>query len=56
VEAGVQGDPYFTTVSAGLFAAARVGENFEAQLSAGFSEQAGRGAKPYVSLGLSKLF
>jgi hypothetical protein len=56
VEAGVHGDPYFTTVTAGAFAGARLGNNLEAQLSAGISEQAGRGAKPYVSLGFSQLF
>lgn len=56
IEAGVQGDPYFTTVSAGAFASTRLGRNLEGQLSAGFTEQAGRGAKPYVSLGVSQLF
>ena len=56
VEAGVQGDPYFTTVSAGAFAGTRLGENLEGQLSAGITEQAGRGAKPYVSLSFSQLF
>jgi hypothetical protein len=56
VEAGVQGDPYFTTVTVGAFAGTQLANNLEAQLSAGISEQAGRGAKPYVSLGFSKLF
>jgi hypothetical protein len=56
VEAGVQGDPYFTTVSAGAFAGTRLSKNLEGQLSAGITEQAGRGPKPYVSLGFSQLF
>jgi hypothetical protein len=56
VEAGVQGDPYFTTLTGGAFMGSQIGNNFEAQLSVGISEQAGRGAKPYASIGFSKLF
>jgi hypothetical protein len=56
LEAGVQGDPYFTTISAGAFVSTRLKGDLEGQLSAGVTEQAGRGPRPYLSLGLSQLF
>ena len=56
VEGGIQGDPRYTTLSAGLFAATRLAKDFEGQLSAGARDQAGRELKPYLSAGFSLLY
>lgn len=51
-----QGDPTYKRGSLGAHVAFRLAGAWEAQLSAGGSEQAGRDAKPYVSVGFSKVF
>lgn len=56
VEAALQGDPRYTTVSAGAFAATQLARNLEGQVSAGALAQEGRDVLPYGSVGLSVLF
>lgn len=56
VEGILQGDPTYKRGSLGAHVAFRLTGPWEAQLSAGASEQAGRDARPYASLGLSRLF
>jgi hypothetical protein len=56
LEAGLQGDPNYRSSSLGLFAATKLGPNLEGRVSAGASDQAGRHARPYATLGLSLLF
>lgn len=56
IEAGVQGDPRYTKGFAGAFASKPIGKNLDLLIAAGASEQAGRGARAYGSIGLSKLF
>ncbi len=51
-----QGDPTYKRGSLGGHVAFRLSGPWEAQLSAGASEQAGRDAKPYVSVGFSRVF
>lgn len=51
-----QGDPTYKRGSLGAHIAFRLSGPWEAQLSAGASEQAGRDAKPYVSVGFSRVF
>lgn len=56
VEAGVQGDPSYTRRFAGAFASTLIGENLDLLVAAGASDQAGRSARPYGSIAISKLF
>ena len=56
VEASVQGDPSYTRGNLGLHVATGLGDKWEGALTAGASEQGGRGAKPFVSLGVSRVF
>lgn len=56
VEAGVQGDPRYTKGFAGAFGSKPIGKNLDLLVAVGASEQAGRGARAYGSIGLSKLF
>lgn len=56
LEGSIQGDPRYTTVSGGVFAATRLAENVEGQVSAGLRGQEGRDLGPYASVGLSVLF
>lgn len=56
LEAGVWGDPRFTQTSTGAFAAASVKGGFEVQLGAGAKFQHGHRTRPYIALGLSKVF
>lgn len=56
VEAGLQGDPSYRSASLGLFAATQLGRHLEGRVSAGASDQEGRRARPYATLGLSLLF
>jgi hypothetical protein len=55
-EAALQGDRNYTRASVGGFVATGLGKKIEGRLGAGISEQAGRNAQPYVSVGFSKLF
>ncbi|MXP42080.1 cellulose biosynthesis protein BcsS [Altererythrobacter soli] len=56
VEAGVQGDDTYTRGSLGLFVSTMFAEKSEVRISGGLSEQAGRNAKPYAALSLSRTF
>jgi hypothetical protein len=56
VEASIQGDPSYTRGNFGLHVATGLGTKWEGSLTAGASEQAGRGPKPFVSLGVSRTF
>lgn len=56
VEGIVQGDPTYTRGSLGGHIATGLGGGWLGQFSAGASEQAGRKARPYAALGLSRLF
>lgn len=56
LEAGLQGDPNYRSVSLGLFAATGLSSGLEGRISAGASDQEGRRARPYATLGLSLLF
>lgn len=56
IEGGVMGDPTYTQGTAGGFVGIALDGGLNLQVSAGASEQAGRGAKPYASIGLSRLF
>lgn len=56
LEGIVQGDPTYTRASLGGHVATPLGKRWEGQISAGASEQAGRKARPYVSLGVSRVF
>lgn len=56
IEGSIQGDETYTRGGAGLFASTALGRNWEGRLSSGFSEMAGRGAKPYAAFSLSHLF
>jgi hypothetical protein len=52
-------DPHLRSYTRGClggFIATGLGSKIEARLGAGLSEQAGRRARPYVSVGLSKVF
>jgi hypothetical protein len=56
LEAGLQGDPNYRSVSLGLFAAAKLGTKVEGRVSAGASDQQGRQTRPYATVGVSLLF
>lgn len=56
VEGGIQGDPSYKRGFAGVFASQAIARNMTLQVSAGASEQAGRGPRAYGSIALSKLF
>lgn len=56
LETLLQGDPTYTRVSLGAHLSTALGGDWQGQLSAGASEQAGRKAKPYVALGVSRVF
>ena len=56
VESIVQGDPTYTRASLGAHVATPLGGGWEGQVSAGASELAGRNARPYASLGVSRVF
>jgi hypothetical protein len=56
VEAGLQGDNSYTRGSLGVFLSSRIADKTEARISGGFSEQRGRGAKPYGGIALSRTF
>jgi hypothetical protein len=56
LEAGLQGDPNYRSASLGLFAATQLTSQLEGRVSAGASDQEGRHARPYATLGLSFLF
>ncbi|MEJ2459911.1 MAG: cellulose biosynthesis protein BcsS [Novosphingobium sp.] len=56
IEGGVQGDRNYTRPSAGLFASTRLGNKWQGLLSGGISKQKDRSARPYVSLGVSRVF
>jgi len=56
VEGGVQGDSSYTQGRLGLFAATSLAPKTEGRISFGATDQAGRHAKPYVALGLSRTF
>lgn len=55
-ESGIQGDPSYTKGSLGGFVAVPVARNFDLQFGAGATEQAGRGARGYGSIALSRIF
>lgn len=56
LEGILQGDPTYKRASLGGHIAKPLGGGWEGQFSAGASEQAGRKARPYVSLGISRVF
>jgi hypothetical protein len=56
VEAGISGDPRYTTKTAALFLASRIGRNLEGSVSAGVLEPDGRDIRPFGAVGLSLLF
>lgn len=56
LDGGLQGDPQYSSKSAGAFVSSSLGSSIDGQLSVGLSDQEGRGAAPYIGLGLSKLF
>jgi len=56
VEAGVQGDSRYTRGFAGAFASKPIGKNLDLLVAVGASEQAGRSARAYGSVAVSKLF
>jgi len=56
LEGGVQGDRHYNRRNVGVFASTRISGKFQGVLSAGGSKQRDRPAKPYVSIGLSRVF
>lgn len=56
VEGGLQGDRSYTRGNAGAFVSTRLAPKWEARLSGGVTEEAGRNARGYVSLGASHVF
>ena len=56
LEGILQGDPTYTRASLGGHLSTSLGGRWFGQVSAGASEQAGRRARPYVGLGVSRLF
>lgn len=56
VEAGVQGDDFYSSRKIGAFASTRLGEGWEGRVSGGASELEDRSAQPYGSLSVSKVF
>ncbi|MGE0669148.1 MAG: cellulose biosynthesis protein BcsS [Sphingomonadales bacterium] len=56
VEGGIQGDSVYTKGNLGAFVSTSLMKDVEIQIAAGATEQAGRGARAYVTIGLSKLF
>jgi hypothetical protein len=56
IEGGVQGDRSYTRGSAGGFLSAALGKGMEGVISVGLSEQAGRNARPYAGIAVSKVF
>lgn len=56
IEGGIQGDRSYTKKSAGVFASTRLGGKWQGLLSGGVTDQKGRDVKPYVSLGISRVF
>lgn len=55
VEAGAQGDPFFSNTSVGGFVALPLGKA-EVQLSAGVLDQEGQGGRAYGGLSISRVF
>lgn len=56
IEGGIQGDPVYTKGNLGAFVSTSLMKDVEIQIAAGATEQAGRSARAYVTIGLSKLF
>lgn len=56
IEGGIQGDRTYTRKSAGVFASTRLSGPWQGLVSAGFSDQAGRGSKAYATLSVSRVF
>ncbi|AOF94730.1 cellulose biosynthesis protein BcsS [Sphingobium sp. RAC03] len=56
LEGILQGDPTYKRGSLGGHVSTALGSNWQGQVSIGASEQAGRKAKPYASLGISRVF
>lgn len=56
IEGGLQGDRSYTRGSAGAFVSTPLKPKWEARLSGGFTEEAGRSARGYVSVGSSHVF
>lgn len=55
-EAGIQGDPSYKKGIFGGFVSKTIGRALEVEISGGVTEQHGRGARAYGSLGLSRVF
>jgi hypothetical protein len=56
IEGGIQGDPVYTKGNLGVFISTSLMKDVEIQIATGATEQAGRSARAYVTIGLSKLF
>lgn len=56
VEGGIQGDRSYTRRSIGGFASTRLTGQWQGLVSGGVTDQAGRNVKPYVALGVSRVF
>jgi len=56
IEATAQGDDSYTRGGLGLFVSTQLAPKTEGRLSGGFTEQAGRDAKPYAAISLSRTF
>ena len=56
LEAGIQGDPTYTRGLFGAVGIARLGGGFELRVAGGATEQEGRSARAYGSVGLAQVF
>ncbi|SLJ86306.1 cellulose biosynthesis protein BcsS [Novosphingobium mathurense] len=56
VEGGIQGDRSYTRRSVGGFVSTRITGQWQGLVSGGITDQAGRNVKPYVALGVSRVF
>ena len=56
LEATLQGDPTYKRGGLGAYISTAIGGGWTGQLSAGATEQKGRDARPYLSIGLSQVF
>jgi hypothetical protein len=56
VEGGFQGDPSYNARNLGLFYGQDIGGRWRAQLAGGITDQEGRSAKAYGSIGFSRIF
>lgn len=56
IEGGLVGDPSFSSRSVGAFVSTALGGRWTGDVAGGISDQDGRSAKPYASIGVSRTF